>query len=67
MGEWWILVVKSSTTSWVQWVKAEVVGFDSKVVETYHTLLACSGRCVSDEWGISNLADSLLSSMGPES
>ena len=60
MGEWWILVVKSSVVSWVQWVKkAEVVGFDSKVVETYHVLLACSGRCVSYEWGISNLADSL--------
>lgn len=52
-------MVKSSVVSWVQWVKAEVVGFGGKVVETYHVLLAYSGRCVSDEWGILNLADPL--------
>ena len=50
------MVDKSSMTSWVQWVKAEVVGFDGKVVEAYHILLAYSGRCMSDKWGILNLA-----------
>ena len=36
MGEWWILVVKSSTTSWVQWVKAEVVGFGGRDCSEEH-------------------------------
>ena len=43
-------------TNRVQWVKAEAGGFGGKLVKTYHILLAYSGHCVSDKWGILNLA-----------